>query len=288
LDDVLQQADAASSIFIIHWGYHVPDLIHRLIDKNVVYVSYSTGYGFNIPARIPIIAGSRHTLAYWSKHAPASLLYYLPAIISDEFTNLHQDRDIDVLVQKRKSSRYLLEELVPALQPDCSVTVLDSWVEDLAAIFNRTKVYLYDASEYWAQYGLSEGFGLPPLEALACGCSVFSSINDALSDYLDPGFNYHKLHTYSLQYDLKRIRSVIHDWQDQMQETDPAAAYRSQVVERRLEVIISGLNDFFDHQRLDPTAFQSANKISVSKPVSGISRFLPRFVKNWIKSFRSD
>jgi hypothetical protein len=298
LDDVLQQADAASSIFVIHWGTHVPDLIHRLVDRNVVYLSYSTGYGFKVPARVPIVAGSRHTLAYWGKQAPDSLIYYLPAIISDEFTNLHQNRDIDVLVQKRKSSRYLLEELVPALQLDCSVTVLDSWVEDLAAIFNRAKVYLYDSSEYWAQHGLSEGFGLPPLEALACGCTVFSSINDSLSDYLDPGFNCQKLHTYSLQYDLKRISSVIRDWQDQTQENDPAAEYRSHAVERRLGGIISGLNDFFDHQRLDPTAFQTAdislgqanaqdvNKTSVSKSVSGIRRFLPGFVKNWIKSLR--
>ena len=298
LDDVLQQADAANSIFVIHWGPHVPDLIHRLVDRNVVYLSYSTGYGFRVPAHVAIIAGSRHTLAYWSKHAPDSLLYYLPAIISDEFTNLHQNRDIDVLVQKRKSSRYLLEELVPALQHDFSVTVLDSWVEDLAAIFNRTKVYLYDSSDYWAQHGLSEGFGLPPLEALACGCTVFSSINEALSDYLDPGFNCQKLHTYSLQYDLKQISSVIHDWQDQTKENDPAAEYRSHAVEKRWEVIISGLNDFFDHQRRDPTAFQAAdisleqasaqdgNKTSVPRSVSRISRFLPRFVKNWIKSLR--
>lgn len=298
LDDVLQQTDAASSIFVIHWGPHVSELIQRLVDRNVVYLSYSTGYGFKVPARVPIIAGSRHTLAYWGKHAPDSPIYYLPAIISDEFTNLHQNRNIDVLVQKRKSSRYLLEELVPALQPDFSVTVLDSWVEDLAVIFNRTRVYLYDSSDYWAQHGLSEGFGLPPLEALACGCTVFSSINDALSDYLDPGFNCQKLHTYSLQYDLKRISSVIRDWQDQTPESDPAAEYRSHAVERRLGVIISSLNEFFDHQRLDPTAFQTAdfsprqanaqvvNKPSVSKSGSGIRRFLPGFVKDWIKSLR--
>ena len=287
LDDLLQQADAASSIFVIHWGFHVPDLLHRLADRNVVYLSYSTGYGFNVPARVPIIAGSRHTLAYWGKHAPDSLVYYLPAMISDEFTNLHGHRDIDILVQRRKSSRYLLEELVPALQTHHSVTVLDSWVGDLAAIFNRTKVYLYDTSEYWAQYGLSEGFGLPPLEALACGCMVFSSINDALSDYLDPGFNCQKLHSYSLQYDVKQISNVIRNWQDQTQENDPAAEYRSHAVESRLGVIISGLNDFFDHQSLDPTAFQPVSKTSVSKSVSGIRRFLPGFVKSWIRSLRS-
>ena len=296
LDDVLQQTDAANSIFIFHWGPHVPDLIQRLVNRNVVYLSYSTGYGFTVPAHVPIIAGSRHTLAYWAKHAPASLIYYLPAIISDEFTNLHQERDIDVVVQKRKSSRYLLEELVPALAAEYSVTVLDSWVEDLAGIFNRTKVYLYDSSEYWTQHGLSEGFGLPPLEALACGCTVFSSINDALSDYLDPGFNCQKLHTYSLKYDLKQISSVLRDWDDQTPESDPAQEYRSHMVERRLERILSGLNDFFDHIKRDLTPFQTrgispgqasaqeVNRPSISKSALGLRRFLPSFIKNWIKS----
>ena len=287
LEDVLQQTDADKSIFIIHWGFHVPDLIDRLADRNVVYLSYSTGYGFQIPVRVPIIAGSRHTLAYWSRHAPDSLIYYLPAIISEEFMNLHRPRDIDIVVQKRKSSRYLLEELVPALQSQYSVMVIDSWVEDLAAIFNRARVFLYDTSEYWAQYGLSEGFGLPPLEAMACGCTVFSSINDALSDYLDPGFNCHKLHTYSLQYDLKQISSAIHGWQEPSLEHDPAADYRSEAVQRRLEVILTGLDDFFDHQRLDPSAFQPVNKTFVSKPASGIRRWIPGFFKNWIKSLRA-
>src|SRR5262245_42052852 len=76
LEDVLQQTDAASSIFVIHWGPHVPNLIHRLVDRNVVYLSYSTGYGFSVPASVPIVVGSRHTLAYWSEHASASLVYY--------------------------------------------------------------------------------------------------------------------------------------------------------------------------------------------------------------------
>lgn len=51
--------------------------------------------------------------------------------------------------------------------------MIDSWVEDLATLFNQSKVYLYDSSEYWIQAGATEGFGLPPLEAMACGCTVF-------------------------------------------------------------------------------------------------------------------
>jgi glycosyltransferase involved in cell wall biosynthesis len=47
----------------------------------------------------------------------------------------------------------------------------------LAQLFNSSKIYLYDSAEYWVVKGLTEGLGLPPLEALACGCIVFSSVN---------------------------------------------------------------------------------------------------------------
>jgi glycosyltransferase involved in cell wall biosynthesis len=124
-------------------------------------------------------------MGYWGEKAPNALIYYLPNQIGSEFLNLGLERDIDVLVQGRKSSKYLLNRLVPALRPHCRVKVLDSYVEDLVGLFNRSRVYLYDSAEYWAVNGLTEGFGLPPLEALACGCTVFSSVNSALADYLD-------------------------------------------------------------------------------------------------------
>ncbi|MFM9156711.1 MAG: glycosyltransferase, partial [Dolichospermum sp.] len=116
---------------------------------------------------------------------PHSLIYYLPNQISEEFTNLHQSRDIDVLVQTRKSSQYLIKSLIPALKKKCHVLVVDSYVENLPVLFNRAKIYLYDSAEYWQLQGVSEGFGLQPMEALACGCQVFSSVNGGLSDYLD-------------------------------------------------------------------------------------------------------
>lgn len=252
LDTVLEQDVDHDSIFIIHWGPHIEKLVVRLTGKNIVYVSYTTGYGFKLPPDVPIIAGSKHTLAYWGRYSPNSLLYYLPCTISANFRNLHKERDIDILVQKRKSSRYLLEELVPQLQPHASVTVIDTWVEDLAEVFNRSKVYLYESSEYWGQLGVTEGFGLPPLEALACGCTVFSSVNDALADYLDPGFNCHKLRVYSTKYDVDKTLKAVKEWRDAEPWMDPAQEYRHEQIKQRLEVIIPGLNDFFDHKELYP------------------------------------
>jgi hypothetical protein len=122
---------------------------------------------------------------------------------------------------------------------------------------------------------------------MVCGCTVFSSINDALSDYLDPGFNCEKLHTYSLQYDLRRISKALREWQDHTGQGDPAAEYRRPVVEKRLRTILAGLNDFFDHQRTDPTTFPVTGHSPASSPASERRRFVPGFIRNWIRSRRA-
>ena len=161
LDDILKQ-DTRDIIFIISWGFDIPKLIKRLKGHNIVYHAHSSGYGFNIPSYIPIITVSHNTMGYWGQKAPHSPIYYLPNQISDEFCNLNLTRDIDVLVQKRKSSRYLLEQLVPRLESRCKVVLITNFVEDITKLFNHSKVYLYDSAEYWGQQNVSEGFGLQP------------------------------------------------------------------------------------------------------------------------------
>ena len=253
LADLLSKSDLEECIFIVSWGFDVPKLVEKLGAANVVYHAHSAGYGFDLPARIPIITVSRNTMGYWGQRSPNSLIYYLPNQIGDEFGNLGKERDIDVLVQARKSSLYLLTELVPQLQSRCQVKLLDSYVEDLAGLFNRSKIYLYDSAEYWGVSGVTEGFGLPPLEALACGCQVFSSVNSALADYLDPGFNCHKIAGYSLEYDLERILAVLNDFTVQSLPESFWAEYRTENIVRRLQVILTEINQFFDRRtRLEP------------------------------------
>ncbi len=247
LNDLLTQP-LEQAILVISWGFDVGQLAQQLKDYNVIYHAHSSGYGFNLPARVPIITVSRNTLGYWGQRSPHSLLYYLPNQISDNFQNLHLDRDIDVLVQTRKSSTYLLQELIPALQQVCNVIVVDSHVEDLSKLFNRAKVYLYDSAEYWAQQKVSEGFGLQPMEAMACGCQVFSSINGGLSDYLDPGFNCHKIAGYSLTFDVQRIQQVLQSGQVGGLPESVLAEYRTENILQRLRVILTEINEFFDSQ----------------------------------------
>ena len=263
LSDILPDSNPQSSIFVIGWGFDVPKIIPKLKGQNVVYHAHSADYGFEIPPEVPIVTVSRNTMGYWGEQAANGLIYYLPNQISDEFYNHNRSRDIDILVQTRKSSEYLLQQLIPALQSRYRVEIIDSYVPDLAGLFNRSKIYLYDSAQYWAVSGVTEGFGLPPLEALACGCQVFSSLNHGLSDYLDPGFNCQKIAGYSLEYDLQRIERAIEQPQEHSESW--LAQYRSEQLVAKLEVILSEINYFFDW-RLNLSAapqsqFQKRTKI---------------------------
>jgi hypothetical protein len=247
-DDTFGALDDA--IFVMCWGFDVAKLAPKLKNFNAIYHAHSAGYGFNLPASVPIITVSRNTLGYWGQRSPHSLIYYLPNEISNKFQDQHRDRDIDVLVQARKSSSYLMKQLIPALQKQCRVEVVDRYVEDLEGLFNRAKVYLYDSSEYWAVQGISEGFGLQPMEALACGCQVFSSVNHGLSDYLDPAFNCYKIAGYSQEFDMQRILKATQNQQQLSLSPTVLNEYRPENITYRLQVILEEINEFFDHKQI--------------------------------------
>ena len=269
LDDLLRANNTSSAlndaIFVMCWGFDVAKLAPKLKSLNAVYHAHSAGYGFDLPASVPIITVSRNTLGYWGQRSPHSLLYYLPNEISDKFQDYKRDRDIDVLVQARKSSNYLMNQLIPALQERCHVRVVDSYVEDLETLFNRAQVYLYDSAEYWAVQGVSEGFGLQPMEALACGCQVFSSVNNGLSDYLDPAFNCYKIAGYSKGFDLQRILRAINSDKKLSLLPKVLEEYRSENIIWRLQIILEELNEFFDHKQLYLSDIQDLNYWQIVK-----------------------
>ncbi|MCJ8281393.1 MAG: glycosyltransferase [Rivularia sp. ALOHA_DT_140] len=269
LDDLLKQQNSEQNfknvIFIISWGFDVAKLAPRLKSYNVVYHAHSAGYGFKLPASIPIITVSRNTLGYWGQLSPHSLIYYLPNQISDEFNNQNLKRDIDVLVLARKSSEYLMQDLVPALQKKCKLELVDYFIDDIAAIFNRSKIYIYDSAEYWAQQRVTEGFGLQPMEAAACGCRVFSSLNGGLSDYLDPGFNCEKIAVYSKEYDIQRILKVLENWSSSTLPESFFQEYRREHIISRFQIILDELNEFFDHKQNHPANIKPLTKIRLAQ-----------------------
>lgn len=246
LEDVLRTNKSQDGMFVVSWGFHVPKLVKRLRQQAVIYHAHSAGYGFRLPSTVPILTVSRNTMGYWGQTCPHAPIFLLPNQISPEFCDRHLPKDIDVLVQVRKSSQYLLTQLVPALENRCNVVLLDHFVDDLAGLFNRSKVYLYDTAEYWAQYKVTEGFGLPPMEAMACGCQVFSSVNGALADYLDPGFNCQNIGVHSTQYDAERILTAVKNPHSQKLPPTFFDPYREDILIPRLRHILAEVNDFFD------------------------------------------
>ena len=223
IDDLLKEELVDDKcLWIVTWGFDVPRLLKRLRGRNVIYHAHSSGYGFKLPPSVPIVAVSRNTMGYWGHHASRNPLFFIPNALESQWIergDLNSDlaiRPIDVLVQKRKSSNYLLFELVPALRAKgLRVEIQNDWVEDIVRLFNDSKVFLYDSTEHWSAAGVTEGFGLPPVEAMACGCIVFSSLNHALSDILTPGEIGHQIGCGSLSNDVNRIIAAVcnpSDW----------------------------------------------------------------------------
>jgi hypothetical protein len=209
------------------------------------------------------------------------LLYYLPNQISDEFVDRQESRTIDVLVHARKSSDYLLKQLIPALQPHCRVEIIDGFVDSLADLFNQSRVYLYDSAEYWATQGVTEGFGLQPLEAISCGCQIFSSVNHGLSDYLDPGFNCHKIAGFSTAYDVERILAAVKSASPINDLESLVTEYRTENIRSRIPVILTEINHFFDRvspgiSDISDLSYQRILQLRISKVVKSIQKRLKR------------
>ena len=230
LADLLRREPApGSALWVVSWGFDVPRLLRRLRGRPVAYHAHSSGYGFDLPAGVPVLAVSRNTLGYWGDRAPRNPLLLVPNALEPQWLQRGDRspagagpgprRPIDVLVQQRKSSRYVLEHLVPELRRSgLRVEVQRGWVDDLVALFNSATVVLYDSADYWRGRGVSEGFGLPPVEALACGCVVFSSLNHALADTLDPGVLGYQIGCGTLEADVERIAAAVAEpaaWQAQ-------------------------------------------------------------------------
>ena len=235
---------AERALWIVSWGFDVPRQLRALRGRPVAYHAHSSGYGFRLPPGVPVLAVSRNTLGYWGQWASRNPLFLVPNALEEPWlargarphnlgaASAPAGRPIDVLVQQRKCSAYVLEQLVPALRArGLAVVVQDGWVDDLVDLFNSATVVLYDSADHWRCSGVSEGFGLPPLEALACGCVLFSSFNHALADTLDPGSTAHQIGAGTLAADVQRIAAAV---------ADPAAWLPSP---RRLEDLLAEFSE---------------------------------------------
>jgi hypothetical protein len=243
LDDLLADPATAADLFVVAWGPDVERLVARLEGRRVCYWANSFGWGYRPPPGVPILSASRFTMGLWAEDAPSSPLFYLPNPLGPEFRDTGRARDIDVLHVGRKSSDYVRTALLPALSDVCDVVDVQEFVPDLAEMFNRAKVYVYDSRDYWIGQGVSEGFGLQPLEAMACGCTVFTSVNAGLSDFIDPGVNAEKIGVHSVANDVARVLERLRN--PLPAEPDIVASYRPPAIRARWLRLEPALLDHF-------------------------------------------
>ena len=125
LADLLREEPSpGEALWIVSWGFDVPPLLRQLRGRPVAYHAHSSGYGFALPAGVPVLAVSRNTLGYWGDHSPRSPLFLVPNALEAPWLErgarpggpgaasaaatdamaAQGRRPIDVLVQQRKSS----------------------------------------------------------------------------------------------------------------------------------------------------------------------------------------
>jgi hypothetical protein len=251
LADILADGSADSSdLFVVTWGPHVQGLLQTLEGRRVVYHAQSTGWDLRLPEGVPVLCLSRHILAYWMFHAPHNPLFLLGPVLGSECRNLGLERDIDVLFLERKSTVYLKDVLVPALRPRCRVHVVRDFLprEELIRLYNRSKIYLYSSAPAGSGRGWVEGFGFQPLEALVCGCAVFSNLHGGLADYLDPEVNAFKIETWSLAHDMERIEGVVREGFHPRGVEELARTYSEEAFHERIRRFLPVLEVFFSRQ----------------------------------------
>ena len=245
---------APDDLFVVTWGPHVNDLVDLLAGRRVVYYAQSGGWGARLPETVPVLALSRALMAYWMQRAPHQPINLLPPVLDERCVDPGTERDIDVLFLARKSTSYLLDHLVPALADRCRLRVQEAFIDrgELIELYQRSKVYLYSSAparlstdpdaETWV-----EGFGFQPLEALTCGCTVFSNLHGGLADYLEPDVNAYKLETHSVRFDVDRVLAAVAGFPLQGGDAPALRSFYSEAAfHRRVERILPALGSFFE------------------------------------------
>ena len=88
LDDLLRDESApGAALWILSWGFDIPRSLKRLRGRPVAYQAHSSGYGFDLPPGVPVVAVSRNTLGYWADRAPRNPLFLVPNALEPHWLN---------------------------------------------------------------------------------------------------------------------------------------------------------------------------------------------------------
>lgn len=116
---------------------------------------------FGLPNRFLLYVGDIN----YNKNIPALLEAY--AMVKDKFPDTHV-----VLIGKGFTEE---SPLLARIKEFIRLRKLDSTVHRLSDLSEAELVHMYNLATLYVQPSLAEGFGLPVLEAMSCGCPVVAS-----------------------------------------------------------------------------------------------------------------
>lgn len=211
-----------NTLCVVTWGplveKHISMIRKNLPHAKILFYAQSFGWGIKVPAGIPIVCVSRFVMSQWALYSKGNFVGYVPPALSENFSQApinESPRTIDVLVHTRKQNSYCLNELLPALKKTgLAIHAIDEWIDQdqFANLLTQSKIFLYCTALHKAGFFRrlpGEGFGLPPLEALAKGCYLASNLLGGVTDFLTPGVNCIKVETGSVAQDVGAIQRSI-------------------------------------------------------------------------------
>lgn len=227
---------AVPAFFIVSWGPLVSEHIKLIRSHNpnarIIYYAQSFGWGVKLPPKIPIICVSKYVAEKWRAKRTENPITVIPPPLNPIFSFEESLRNIDILVHTRKQNEYCLKKLLPALieSKKYTVEILDRWVPqpEFAALLKRTKLFLYLTAPHTHgrifKKTFAEGFGLPALEATACGALVGSNLLGGVNDFLTPGENCIELGNGNLENDVEKIVHALGNFRPHETAAEKTAA----------------------------------------------------------------